>query len=93
MKAYVCEAFGPLDTHGPGELPRPEPKTGEVRIRVVDAGVNFYDTLIVQGKYQVKPAVSSMRWGLASPILRPVTGSWPSPVTVALPNTWWRRTR
>ena len=57
MKAYVCEAFGPLDTHGPGELPRPEPKTGEVRIRVVDAGVNFYDTLIVQGKYQVKPAV------------------------------------
>ncbi|MBL4874668.1 MAG: NADPH:quinone oxidoreductase family protein [Rhodobacteraceae bacterium] len=30
----------------------PEPKAGEVRVRVHTCGINFGDTLIVQGKYQ-----------------------------------------
>ncbi|MCB1888802.1 MAG: NADPH:quinone oxidoreductase family protein [Rhodocyclaceae bacterium] len=55
MKAYVCDDFGPLEQHAPGELPAPEPGEGQVRVRVAAAGVNFYDTLIVQGKYQVRP--------------------------------------
>jgi NADPH2:quinone reductase len=37
------------------ELPVPEPKAGEVRIRVAAAGVNFPDALIVQKKYQLQP--------------------------------------
>ncbi len=36
------------------ELPLPEPKAGEVRVRVHTCGINFGDTLIVQGKYQEK---------------------------------------
>lgn len=38
------------------EAATPTPGPGEVRIRVRAAGVNFSDGLIVQGKYQEKPA-------------------------------------
>ena len=57
MQALVCDAFGPLDTLRVGALPDPVPGPGEVVIRVAASGVNFYDTLIVQGKYQVRPAL------------------------------------
>lgn len=56
MKAFICAAFGPIDQCVAGELPDPQPGEGQVTIRVEAAGVNFYDTLIVQGKYQIKPA-------------------------------------
>jgi len=39
------------------ELPTPEPKAGEVRIAVKAASLNFPDLLIVQNKYQFKPAL------------------------------------
>lgn len=55
MRALICAQFSPMDTLVPGTLPDPVPGEGEVVIRVAAAGVNFYDTLIVQGKYQVKP--------------------------------------
>lgn len=57
MRAYPCNAFGPLDTHGPGDLPPPVPADDEVVIEVAAAGVNYYDTLIVQGRYQIRPAL------------------------------------
>lgn len=57
MRALVCQEFAPLDALQVGELPDPQPAAGEVVIRVSAAGINFYDTLIVQGKYQVKPAL------------------------------------
>ena len=56
MRAYICKAFGPLDNHGSGQLPDPLPADNEVIIDVAAAGVNYYDTLIVQGKYQIRPA-------------------------------------
>lgn len=37
------------------EVPVPEPGPGEVRIRNRAAALNFFDILLVQGKYQVKP--------------------------------------
>ena len=37
------------------ERPVPEPKSGEVLIRVYAAGVNFPDTLIGRDLYQIKP--------------------------------------
>lgn len=37
------------------EVPEPELRPGTVAIDVKAAGCNFFDTLIVQGKYQVKP--------------------------------------
>jgi NADPH2:quinone reductase len=55
MRAVVRAAFGPLEGIALGEAPRPAPKAGEVLIRVRAAGLSFLDTLIVQGKYQVKP--------------------------------------
>ena len=37
------------------EIPEPEAGPGALQIEVRAAGCNFFDTLIVQGKYQVKP--------------------------------------
>ena len=55
MRAARIEAFGPVDSHQFGELPDPKPGPGEVLIDVHAIGVNFPDSLMVQGKYQVKP--------------------------------------
>jgi len=55
MKAIQCVEWGPPESLMLGEVPTPEPRAGEVRIRVEAAGVNFPDALIVQKKYQVQP--------------------------------------
>jgi NADPH2:quinone reductase len=55
MKAIVCERFGPPETLVLADLPAPVPGPGEVLIEVRACGVNFPDTLIIQGQYQVKP--------------------------------------
>jgi NADPH2:quinone reductase len=38
------------------EIPQPEAGPGALQVEVRAAGCNFFDILIVQGKYQVKPA-------------------------------------
>jgi NADPH2:quinone reductase len=38
------------------EIPEPEAGPGALQVEVRAAGCNFFDILIVQGKYQVKPA-------------------------------------
>lgn len=55
MKAVVCHAWGPPETLTVETLPLPQPGAGEVRLRVRAAGVNFPDTLIIQGRYQFRP--------------------------------------
>lgn len=55
MKAMMVDAYGPPDSMTLRELPSPEPKKGEVLIRVRAAGVNFFDILIIAGTYQFKP--------------------------------------
>lgn len=55
MKALLCKAFGPADTLVLEETDNPRPKANEVLIDVHAAGVNFPDTLIIEGKYQFKP--------------------------------------
>jgi NADPH2:quinone reductase len=56
MKALLCTRLGPPEslvlTDG---LPSPEPSAGEVRLKILVAGINFPDTLIIDGKYQFKP--------------------------------------
>ncbi len=37
------------------DIPVPEPAAGELRIKNHAAALNFYDILLIQGKYQVKP--------------------------------------
>ena len=39
-----------------GELPEPQPKADEILISVKASGVNYADSLMVQGKYQTRPA-------------------------------------
>ena len=51
----VCEAWGGPETLVLRELPDLKPKAGEVVVKVLAAGVNFPDVLIVQKKYQVQP--------------------------------------
>ncbi|KES23513.1 MULTISPECIES: NADPH:quinone oxidoreductase family protein [Pseudomonas] len=55
MKALLCKAFGPAETLVLEEVASPTPKKNEVLLDVHAAGVNFPDTLIIEGKYQFKP--------------------------------------
>jgi NADPH2:quinone reductase len=55
MKAVLCTAFGGPDTLEIADLPAPRPKEGEVVVRVGAAALNFFDTLIIAGKYQTRP--------------------------------------
>lgn len=55
MKALLCKAFGPAETLVLEEVASPEAKKNEIVLDVHAAGVNFPDTLIIEGKYQFKP--------------------------------------
>jgi NADPH2:quinone reductase len=57
MKALVCKTLGSLDDLRVEEVPAPVAGKGEVVIDIKAAGVNFPDLLIVQGKYQARPAL------------------------------------
>jgi len=56
MRALVVEDFAPFETHEIKELPDPVPGPGEVIIDAHAMGLNFPDLLMVEGKYQHKPA-------------------------------------
>jgi NADPH2:quinone reductase len=53
----VCKAYGPPESLVVDEVPPLAPGPGEVVVGVKAAGVNFPDVLIIQNKYQVKPAL------------------------------------
>src|SRR5690606_5496098 len=72
MKALLCKAFGPADTLVLEDLPSPEPKKNEVLIEVHAAGVNFPDTLIIEGKYQFKPPFPFAPGGEAAGVVKAV---------------------
>lgn len=56
MKAILCTRYGGPDDLELAELPDPKPGPGEAVVRVKATALNFFDTLIIAGKYQVKPA-------------------------------------
>lgn len=56
MKALLCKQYGTPDSLLVEDIAPLTPKTDEVVITVKACGVNFPDTLIIQGKYQFKPA-------------------------------------
>ena len=56
MKAMLSTAPGGPATLVLSDLPAPAPGPGEVRIRVRACGVNYPDTLIIEDKYQFRPA-------------------------------------
>jgi NADPH2:quinone reductase len=57
MKAVRCMRHGPPEALVVQDIETPVPQTGEVLVEVKAAGVNFPDTLIIQDKYQFKPAL------------------------------------
>jgi NADPH:quinone reductase len=56
MKAVLSRAAGGPQTLVLEEIEAPAPKAGEVLIKVAACGVNFPDALIIEDKYQFKPA-------------------------------------
>ncbi len=57
MKALVCEQLGPPESLVIREdFPAPKLGKNDVRVAVHACGLNFPDTLIIQGKYQFKAA-------------------------------------
>jgi len=55
MKAVLCKQLGLPDSLVVEDVPSPKAGKGQVVVSVKAAGVNFPDTLLIQGKYQFKP--------------------------------------
>ncbi|HZS05465.1 MAG TPA: NADPH:quinone oxidoreductase family protein [Blastocatellia bacterium] len=55
MKAWRVNEWCEPEQMELAETPVPEPGPNEVRIRNRAAALNFYDILMIQGKYQVRP--------------------------------------
>ena len=72
MKAVLCKAFGPADTLVVEDVSSPEIKKNEVLLDVHAAGINFPDTLIIEGKYQFKPPFPFSPGGEAAGVISAV---------------------
>src|ERR1700722_6849500 len=55
MKTFICDNYGPPEALKIVDLPDPTPGAGEVLVDVGFAGLNFFDLLVIENKYQVKP--------------------------------------
>jgi NADPH:quinone reductase len=55
MKALICDAYGPPDELKIIDAPEPTPGKGEALVEVGFAGLNFFDLLVIENKYQAKP--------------------------------------
>jgi NADPH:quinone reductase len=55
MKALICPSLGPAENLRVMDVEAPAAGEGEVLVEVAYAGLNFFDTLIIEGKYQVRP--------------------------------------
>lgn len=55
MKAFVCNEFGPVESHKIEEVADPVAGPGQVVVDIKATGIAFPDVLIVQGLYQFKP--------------------------------------
>ena len=57
MQALLCTRLGTPDDLTLAEVPDPAAGPGEAVIRVHSVALNFFDTLIIAGKYQIRPAL------------------------------------
>ncbi len=55
MRALLCKAYGPPESLVIEELPDPVAGKGEAVVDIAYAALNFFDTLLLQGRYQFKP--------------------------------------
>lgn len=57
MKALLCKHYGTPDDLTIDDIAEPAAGRGEAIVDVKAAALNFFDTLIIAGKYQTKPAM------------------------------------
>ena len=55
MKAVLCSQYGGPDDLVLTEVPDPVAEAGQAVITIKSAALNFFDLLMIQGKYQIKP--------------------------------------
>jgi len=55
MKALICPSLGPVENLKVMDVEPPVAGPGEAVVEVAYAALNFFDTLIIEGKYQLKP--------------------------------------
>jgi NADPH:quinone reductase len=55
VKAILCTRLGGPDDLVLADLPVPVAGAGESVVRIAAVGLNFFDTLIIAGRYQTKP--------------------------------------
>jgi NADPH:quinone reductase len=55
MRALLCRSLDGPDGLTLADAPAPTPAPGQALVRITLAALNFFDTLIVAGRYQVKP--------------------------------------
>jgi NADPH:quinone reductase len=55
MKAVLCTHFGTPDDLALTDIPEPKAGPGEAVVAIKAAALNFFDLLIIAGKYQHKP--------------------------------------
>ena len=55
MRALICDDYSGIDSLRVGELPDPAPGPGTILVEVEAVTVNFADTLMVKGQYQIRP--------------------------------------
>ena len=72
MKAVLCKEFGPASSLVLEETTDPVAKANEVVLDIHAAGVNFPDTLIIEGKYQIKPPFPFSPGGEAAGVIASV---------------------
>jgi NADPH2:quinone reductase len=72
MKAVLCKVYGLPGSLVIEDVPSPKAKAGEVVVSVKACGVNFPDTLIIQGKYQFKPELPFSPGGEVAGVVKEV---------------------
>jgi NADPH2:quinone reductase len=91
MRAVLCKRYGPPSDLVVEDVPSPKPGEGQVLVAVHAAGVNFPDTLIIQGTYQFKPDLPFSPGGEVAGVVRDigpgVTGIRPGDRVIAA-TTW-----
>jgi NADPH2:quinone reductase len=54
-RAIICRSLGAPETLSLEAMPPRALQPGEARVRIAASGVNFFDTLIIAGRYQYRP--------------------------------------
>ena len=74
MRAIIVREFGGIEQASLGEMPKPQPKAGEVLLQARAVSVNFVDLVMMSGTYQFKPALPFVPGKLPAGVVAAVGG-------------------